>query len=71
MKDKEYCIQMITFIDQAEIHYSVNWTSSLFHRSVLLHINYTILLPFSVLINHCYSERINILQSEIILLYCS
>lgn len=62
---------MITFIDQAETHYSVNWTSSLFHRLVLLHINYTILLPFSILINHDYSKRMNILRSEIIVLYCS
>lgn len=62
---------MITRIDEAERHYAVNWTSSLFHRAVLLHINYSILLPFSLLINHDYSERMNTLRSEIILLYCS
>lgn len=71
MKDKDYCIQMISFIDQAEIHYSTNWTSSLSHRPILFHVNYTILLPFIIFINRDCSKRMNILQFEIILLHYS
>lgn len=62
---------MITFIDQAEINYSINWTSSLSHRPILFHVNDTILLPFIIFINCDCSKRMNNLQFEIIMLQYS
>jgi len=55
MEGNEYCIQMMTFIDQAEIHYSFNWMCSFLHSPTLLRINYTTLLLSITLINHNYS----------------